>query len=285
MVDKRFQLSPSKHEAIFQKIELHHFADTLPVDHPHAIILGGQPGAGKSGLLEASKQDFSDQNVVAINGDELRYYHPQYRAIQKTDERRFAELTDAHARVWTKQLFDRAIATHRNVVFEGTMREVGPITDTMQRLKNRGYFVVAKVIAAHARDSMTGIHRRYEEQKAAKGFGRWSNVQAHDDAYKGMPATIDFIEQHKLADRLEVYDRRGHVIYANTLVGNTWARTPSARATIEAERSRTPTPQEHHQAAEEWATILGMMVTRGADENEMTSVRELAVRFDRAGQA
>ncbi|MBD4092889.1 hypothetical protein GUH73_09490, partial [Xanthomonas citri pv. citri] len=75
---------------------------------------------------------------------------------------------------WTKQLFDRTIETRRNVVFEGTMREAGPITETMRRLKEAGYYVVARVIAANERDSMAGIHRRYEEQKAAKGFGRWS---------------------------------------------------------------------------------------------------------------
>ncbi|MBD4245803.1 hypothetical protein GUH33_07935, partial [Xanthomonas citri pv. citri] len=87
-------MSTRKHTAAYEKIERHHFKDTAPADQPQAIILGGQPGAGKSGLLEASKQGFADRNVVTINGDELRYYHPQYRDIQKADERRFAELTD-----------------------------------------------------------------------------------------------------------------------------------------------------------------------------------------------
>jgi predicted ABC-type ATPase len=279
MDENRFQLKPRKHAAIYEKIERHHFKNTEPTDRPQAVILGGQPGAGKSGLLEASKQGFADHNVVAINGDELRYYHPQYRDIQKADERRFAELTDPHARPWTKQLFDRTIETRRNVVFEGTMREAGPITETMRRLKAAGYYVVARVIAANERDSMTGIHRRYEEQKAAKGFGRWSNVQAHDDAYKGMPATVEYIERNKLADRVQVYDRKGNVLYDNELQGNEWKRQPAAKTTIEAERERPPTPEDRRQQEAEWATIIAMMAARGADEREIERVREVARQY------
>lgn len=279
MDDNRFQLSPRKHATLYEKIERHHFKDTAPAEQPQAIILGGQPGAGKSGLLEASKQGFADRNVVTINGDELRYYHPQYLAIQKADERRFAELTDPHARPWTKQLFDRTIETRRNVVFEGTMREAGPITETMRRLKAAGYYVVARVIAANERDSMAGIHRRYEEQKAAKGFGRWSNVQAHNDAYKGMPTTLEYIEHHKLADRVQVYDRKGNVLYDNELQGNEWKQQPAARTTVEAERNRPPTPEERRQHESEWTTILAMMVARRADEREIERVQEVARQY------
>lgn len=279
MEDNRFRLSPGKHAAIYTKIERHQFNGTTPVDRPLAIILGGQPGAGKSGLLEASKQEFSERNVVTINGDELRYYHPRYRDIQKADERHFAELTDPHARRWTKQLFDSAIETHRNIVFEGTMRETGPIAETMQRLKAVGYYVTARVIAVNDHDSMAGIHRRYEEQKAAKGFGRWSNVQAHNDAYEGMPMTVEHIEQNRLANRLQVYNRWGEVLYENRLDTNEWARQPACRAAIEAERGRSLTPGERRQREAEWATILAMMVARHADEPEIARVKQLAVAY------
>lgn len=201
MTDRQFLLTAAKHAAIYRKIEAHHFSGTTPQDSPKVIILGGQPGAGKSGLLEASKQDFTGCNVVSINGDELRYYHPQYREIQKADERHFAELTDPHARQWTKQLFDRAIETRRNILFEGTMREAGPITQTMARLKSSGYQITARIIAASEHDSVAGIFRRYEEQKAAKGFGRWSNIKAHNEAYVGVPVTVGLIEDHCFADR------------------------------------------------------------------------------------
>lgn len=279
MDDNQFPFNQKKFAAKYEKIERRHFKDTEPVVRPLCVILGGQPGAGKSGLLEASKQDFIDRNVVMINGDELRYYHPNYLNILKTDERQFAELTDPYARPWTKQLFDRTIETRRNVVFEGTMREVGPITDTMRRLQDADYYVVARVIAAHENDSMAGIHRRYEEQKAAKGFGRWSNIQAHNDAYNGMPATVGYIEQNKLADCVEVYDRQGRVIYQNELQQNEWQKLPMARAAIERERQRPRTLEERQKQDVEWNTILAMMTARRADVNEIEKVREVSRQY------
>lgn len=270
MSDRAFVLSAAEHEAIYQIIESDHFADTRPVEKPVAIILGGQPGSGKSGLLEASKQDFAEGNVVAINGDELRYYHPEYLAIQRADAFRFAELTDPHARLWTRQLFDRASETRRNLVFEATMRERGPITESMARLRATGYRVIARVIAANECDSVIGIHRRYEEQRAAKGFGRWSNLAVHDAAYQGLSTTID---------RLEIYDRRGRVIYCNELRDESWDSASDAAKALKAERERPATPEESNQRESEWNTIIAMMSARCADQAEIERVKEVALRL------
>lgn len=279
MTDRQFLLTAVKHAAIYRKIEAHHFSGTTPQDSPKVIILGGQPGAGKSGLLEASKQDFPGCNVVSINGDELRYYHPQYREIQKADERHFAELTDPHARRWTKQLFDRAIETRRNILFEGTMREAGPITQTMARLKSSGYQITARIIAASEHDSVAGIFRRYEEQKAAKGFGRWSNIKAHNEAYVGVPVTVGLIEDRCFADRVEVYNRRGVLLYANTLEQGGWSQNPQGAAVIQAERNRCPTADEVRQRESEWSTVLTMMSARRAAEPDIQIVRDVAEKY------
>lgn len=279
MDEAHFRLSPEKQAAIYGKIEQRHFRGTSPVDHPRAIILGGQPGAGKSALLEVSKQEFADRNVVVINGDELRYYHPRYREIQRTEERRFAELTDPHVRPWTKQLFDRTIETGRHVVFEGTMREVGPITETMRRLRTLGYSIEVRVIAVNERDSLAGIHLRYEEQKATKGWGRWSNMQAHNAAYQGMLTTLEYIETYKLADHVRVYDRKGSVLYANELQGDDWRIRPDAREVVQTERDRPPTPDERRQQESVWTKILAMMAARCADEQELDRVLALARQY------
>eukprot|EP01032_Pedospumella_encystans_P019615 gene19615-22307_t len=276
ILDRQFLLTTAKHAAIYRKIEAHHFSGTTPQDSPKVIILGGQPGAGKSGLLEASKQDFPGCNVVSINGDELRYYHPQYREIQKADERHFAELTDPHARQWTKQLFDRAIETRRNILFEGTMREAGPITQTMARLHASGYQIIARIIAVSEHDSVAGIFRRYEEQKAAKGFGRWSNIKAHNDAYVGVPVTVGRIEDQCFSDRVEVYNRRGGLLYTNILVDGSWSQSAQGAVVIQAERNRCPTLDEARQRESEWSTILTMMASRGANESDVQDVRDVA---------
>lgn len=52
-------------------------------------------------------------------------------------------------------------------------------------------YITVKIVATNERFSKTGIFRRYEEQKAAKGYGRFSEISSHDAAYTGMLITID----------------------------------------------------------------------------------------------
>ena len=65
-MDQRFKLEDREHEAIYAEIEFYAFDGTSPVENPRVIITGGQPGSGKSKLLEASKQDLPDGNVVVL---------------------------------------------------------------------------------------------------------------------------------------------------------------------------------------------------------------------------
>ena len=45
------------------------------------ILLGGQPASGKTNLIETIKRNRPDRQLVVINGDEFRAYHPNYKAI------------------------------------------------------------------------------------------------------------------------------------------------------------------------------------------------------------
>ena len=113
-MDESFKLSEADHEKYYKDIEADLLAYSQSVPHPRVVITGGQPGSGKSKLLEQSKKDFPDGNVVVINGDDLREYHPRAEEIFKLDDKRFAERTDPDSREWTKRLFDQAIETRRN---------------------------------------------------------------------------------------------------------------------------------------------------------------------------
>lgn len=144
------------------------------------------------------------------------------------------------------------------------------------KLKSSGYQITARIIAASEHDSVAGIFRRYEEQKAAKGFGRWSNIKAHNEAYVGVPVTVGLIEDHCFADRVEVYNRRGVLLYANILEQGGWSQKPQGAAVIQAERNRCPTVDEVRQRESEWSTVLTMMSARRAAELDIQIVRNVA---------
>lgn len=277
-MDQDYKLDEETHERTYRIIEKNLFQNTHSAAHPRVMIMGGQPGSGKSKLLEASHELFPDGNVVVINGDELRAYHPKSNEIFKLDDKRYAERTDADTRVWTKRAFDRAIETKRNIIFESTLREANPIADTMKRLRQEGYHLTAKVVATHRRISKTGVHLRYETQKFDKGYGRFTPQASHDAGYDGMPQTVDYIEQNKLVDRLEVYNRDGDLLWDNELKGAEWEKEPGARKVIEAERGRVPTEKELRGLRSDWDKIEELMQIRKAPLHETKEAK--AIRQD-----
>lgn len=280
-MDKSFKLSDRQHQTIYSRIEKEQFTGTKPVENPRVIITGGQPGSGKSKLIEMSKKDFPDGNVVVINGDDLRGYHPQSDKILKMDDKKFAERTDPDSREWTRKLFEKAIETKRNIIFESTMREPGPISKTMERLKDNGYHVTTKIVAANERDSTTGIYKRYESQKAERGYGRFSEQSSHDAAYEGMPRTVEHIEKNQLADRMEVYNRDGDQLYVNEVKNKTWEKQPEAVKAIEQERQKVPSLRQIEKFKHDWREIKDMMQARQASLKEVEQAREVERKLEK----
>jgi 2-phosphoglycerate kinase len=82
-VSNDHRLQPADHEAIyFNHIRFDHLDHVVPSDHPRAIILGGQSGAGKSSVANAAVRELGgDMAVVRIDTDEIRSYHPSYREL------------------------------------------------------------------------------------------------------------------------------------------------------------------------------------------------------------
>ncbi len=59
--------------------------------NPQAYILGGQPAAGKSHFVKKVLENNKD--IVVINGDDFRGYHPNYYFLLKNQEEHAADLT------------------------------------------------------------------------------------------------------------------------------------------------------------------------------------------------
>jgi hypothetical protein len=161
------------------------------------------------------------------------------------------------------------------------MRDPVPISQTMKRLKSEGYHLTAKIVATHERVSTTGVFRRYEEQKAAKGFGRFSELSSHDAGYKGMPRTVQFVEDHGLVHRLEVYDRSGALLYENEFKGSRWNKEPGAVQVIEQERLRVPNDRERAEFQSDWQRIYDLMEVRKAPVKERELARSTYEKLER----
>ncbi len=106
----RHRLSADLHEQIFQKRIVPQLTPhARAAESPRAVILGGQPGAGKSALQSAAEREFAPiGGVLAIIGDDLRAFHPRYRTLLRSDDKRAAFYTDRDSALWIEKLIDHA---------------------------------------------------------------------------------------------------------------------------------------------------------------------------------
>lgn len=202
-IKKRYKLTNEEHDEIQQAILRIWFDDKFPVENPKAIIDIAPPASGKTGLNGFGKDQFFDNNVVIINSDEFKPFHPKVDEIARLYPQYFTKITDQESNTWTSTLFDEALKNGYNVIFEGTGRNAR-ILETIKN-KMQKYHVTVRGMAVNELNCLISILERYEFQVKAKGWGRLVTLDHFYETYNAMPQTIDEIEKSKVVDSVEVY--------------------------------------------------------------------------------
>lgn len=251
-----YTLPLEEHQKIQQRISRRELANSVATDKPCAIILAGQPGAGKSGLTKAAIKEFSSKGgAVVVDTDELRAEYRNkkgnitYDKLCAADDRSAAGLVQNEAEQWAKELAQDAITHRRNVIIDGTLKTKKNALDLCNRLKAHGYEVDVRVMAVAREDSILSVYARYEHPKATKGEpGRWVPEEVHNDAYEGLVISVGALERGGMADRISVYKRGidGDDPPVRIHTGR------GALEALETERERERTPKELAARHEAW---------------------------------
>ncbi len=272
-------LSPERNESIFRNDILR---DYLPdgigqAREPRLILLGGQPGAGKTAVLVASQEELSRTGpTIRIVGDDLRSYHPQFLAFQRQDPETASSYTQVDAGRWTEMLLAAGAERKVNIVFETTLRTPDNVSRVIRTARDAGYAVEIRAVAVNPRLSWQGNHYRFEEMLHAGAAARIPPQRVHDAAVDGLRITLEMLEAEKLVDRVQLRTRGGAIIYDNELIEGEWARTPAGRLVLEREQSRPMTRSELHRFADDWNHVLGRMEERGAPLDRIATVEARA---------
>ena len=249
---KQYLLTDPQNQLLFSDIWLDTKVDSTHVTNPTALFLGGQPGSGKSSLAQFHLQQFADRGgVVLVNSDALQEYHPAFADLQRTDADQASFLVNPDTVIWQQKLISAAIKTRRNLLLDGTLGgNLAPILATMQRLRSEGYSIQVSVLAVPAEQSRLGIYKRYEDQLALKGSGRWVGMETHNRVYEEIPKNLALFQQQQLIDEVTVFTRPvGNqppgLIYEDKLINGTWESEPKAGQALEAHRNRLLTYAEY----------------------------------------
>lgn len=281
-IKKRYKLTNEEHDEIQQAILRIWFDDKFPVENPKAIIDIAPPASGKTGLNGFGKDQFFDNNVVIINSDEFKPFHPKVDEIARLYPQYFTKITDQESNTWTSTLFDEALKYGYNVIFEGTGRNAR-ILETIKN-KMQKYHVTVRGMAVNELNCLISILERYEFQVKAKGWGRLVTLDHFYETYNAMPQTIDEIEKSKVVDSVEVY-KRGNIpsqpikIYDSTEVE--MGRFPNARFAVFGGR------EEDKKLASEYfikneAILLKLLENDFVSEEEKEILKQILVLAQKA---
>lgn len=271
-----YKLPAELHESIYtEQIAARYLPKSRPQEQPCAIITGGQPGSGKSGLAALATERFRDSGYVLVDADKMRPYHPEYTKLMRADDKIAANLTHADCGPWATRLLRDGVAGRRNVIIDQTSRDPAAMEKMTQGLRQAGYRVELHVMAVSADVSEQRIHQRYEGQRARDGFGRFSTKDKHDEAFAGVATTVAAVEAGMQVDRLCLYDRAVNPIYDNQLERGRWQQPPRAHQVLDAERGRPMTLEETHQFAEGYGALVRQLEDprRDATATEKAAMR------------
>ena len=275
-IKDKYKLSEEEHNKIYKEIEKEVFVNSTPQDEPIAIIVGGQPGCGKGGVIAYTKNqvEANGKCIILITTDEYKPYHPNAIEIARKYPTEYVEIVEQDAGPWTGSIMKKAIDDKHNFIFEGTLKN-DRILDRIQELKQNGFNVTVRVLAVPRLESLLTVHERYEKQMEVLTYGRLISIEHHNKAYDGIPAVVDKIEKSGLCT-VEVYLRGDEIgkpvkVYSSKEKNE---RFPTERIALE-EYRKSEGKETIKTAKTRVNKLRESFVKRNAKESELKQLDEL----------
>lgn len=179
---------------------------------PRAFLLGGQSGAGKTTLHSVLNKEFRG-NIVVVNGDEYRAYHPRFEQLHEVYGDKAVAYTAAWAGKMTEALIDVLSAAGYNLVVEGTLRTSQVPMDTAKLLRGKGYSVSLALMAVKPEMSLISCKIRYEQMRLNGQVPRATDPAHHEKIIKEIVGNLAVLEDSGLFDEIRLYSRAKKLLH------------------------------------------------------------------------
>ena len=251
--------------------------EPTPPGRPRFVTVGGQPGAGKGGVLAAMQSALP--GAVVVNGDDLRRFHPAYEQTMSDDPFRMPEVTATAAGAWVGMSTEYLRGVGASAIVETTLRNEAMLRAEFEAFRAAGFETELRVVAVPLPVSRAGTVARYVEQVKDYGTGRWTPGAAHDEAAANVRGTVRELVAAGVVDRVVVQDRDGHVFLDLHAAKDGTALGERAGAAVDHARDvRSLSPAQ----AREWIAyttdaLRETAQVRQSDPDLVSVVRRLAI--------
>lgn len=180
---------------------------------PKAILLGGQSGAGKTTIHRVKQREFQG-NIIIIDGDSYRSFHPNYLDLQEKYGKDSVDYTKVFAGKMVEYLVDELSKLGYHLLIEGTLRTTDVPQKTAQLLTTRGYQVSLALIATKPELSYLSTLIRYEELYAIDPRQARATPKAHHDGIvEHLVDNLRELENDKIFNQIQIHQRDQSCIY------------------------------------------------------------------------
>src|SRR5690349_4693256 len=223
------------------------FGGHQPATSPRLVLVGAQPGAGKSHAVARILSADPDTDFVYVTGDALRPFHPQYATLIRADPLAMPNTTGPAVARWVRACIDHALTHRYSLVLEGTFRDPDVVAATLRRFAAAGYHTEAVILAVHPERSRLDCMLRWLGTDPTQP-ARSTPPAAHDTSFTRLPRTVaalnDVPEVHRI-----IVQTRTHVVFTDERQANgKWQHLGQASDVVRAEHRR---PFDHD-AATAW---------------------------------
>jgi predicted ABC-type ATPase len=260
-----FQLSDEEISATYERI-FQKYAEGRPsLSFPRLVIVGGQPGAGKSRISRLAAQELNKLGLPAmVDIDDTRQEHPKKEEIFEAAPFKMADVTNTVGWTWTSHLLLDARQAKNNLVYQATIRQTSDIQKLIKEFQADGFAVDLFAIAVNDKHSNYARTKRFEDGlRAYEETGeipRWVPLSFHNAAYRAFPSSVEELASHARLDRVGVFRRSGEQLYFSE--GRDVHR--GAGKVVLDERNRLWSPEEKRLFAEDWRRLLKKIEDRDA---------------------
>ncbi len=257
------------------KIVIAEYANHIkPDNNPTVIIIGAQPGAGKSEVQKIAEKEYKNKLVIC-NADNFRRYHPRALELNREMPKEYPELTSNFAHEVNRGLQRHCLENNKSYILETTFRDADFINSSIKTYKESGFEVDIKVLAVQGNISRLHTVNRYEEMVKNEGVGRQVNKHAHDSRDAKVIETLKVVIDANLYDKIGVYKREikieneVHKISVVELSKN----SKESFKEFKAEKQRPLSILEKQAYAQLSEETLSLMKERKASDNELQNFK------------
>lgn len=228
-------LPPEELDRIYRTLIRPLLFDPSPADSdtaPTLVLLGGQPGAGKS-RASARLVTEHDGPLAVLSGDDLRIFHPDYRRLVSSEPEHAGPVLAEATRNWVRAAIQDAIENRHSLLLEGSFGDPHTTLATADRFRRAGFHVRIVAIAAPPVLSLVTAASRYLRNVRADVPARFTRLSAHDRGYDGTTQLIDSLDATTPADRVTIVSRNARVLYDHHRSTAEEAPPPGMRQALE----------------------------------------------------